>query len=180
MISPTFACTVGRLAAVNETVENTNTTKQLGKCVKWKAPPPPPLNQGYSQPQQLGTQQPVQPQVSFAQPSPHTTFVQQSQQSVGSVRRFEFAPDWVDISADDMFEEPWVDDLTSDSIFCGGICTLSAVSTCLDVLPCSCTTFDMTYSDCDGVWIVDKSDVNHVRAVNYPGQWGRWVSFTHG
>ena len=98
-------------------------------------------------------------QVSFAQPSPHTTFVQQP------VRRFEFAPDWVDSSADDMFEEPWVDDLTSDSIFCASICTLSAVSTCLDVLPCSCTTFDMTYSDCDGVWTVDKSDVNHVRAV---------------
>ena len=63
-----------------------------------------------------------------------------------------------------MLEEPWIDDLTSDSILGGNICSLSAVSTCFDALPRSCTTFDMTYSDCDGVWTVDTSDVNHVRA----------------
>ena len=91
-------------------------------------------------------------------------FVQHPQQNVGNVRRFEFAPDWPGRPVDEMLEEPWIDDLTSDSILGGNICSLSAVSTCLDALPRSCTTFDMTYSDCDGVWTVDTSDVNHVRA----------------
>ena len=90
------------------------------------------MNQGYSQPQQSGAQQPVQPHVSFVQPSPHTTFVQQPQQNVGNVRRFEFAPDWPGRPVDEMLEEPWIDDLTSDSILGGNICSLSAVSTCLD------------------------------------------------
>ena len=143
----------------------TGQVRQVEGGISQQAPPPPPVNQGFSQPQQSGAQQPLQPHVSFVQPSPHTTFVQQPQQNVGNVRRFEFAPDWPGRPVDEMREEPWIDDLTSDSILGGNIYSLSAVSTCLDALPCSCTTFDMTYSDCDGVWTVDTSDVNHVRAV---------------
>ena len=121
--------------------------------------------QTFSAPQQQSTQQPVQPHVTFMQPSQHTAYVRQPHQPGGSVRRFEFAPDWSDETAAVVSDHPWIDDLTSDAVHDGFIRSLSDVSTCpCDFSLCN-TVFDMTYSDNDGMWTVSPDEVNHVRAV---------------
>jgi hypothetical protein len=56
-----------------------------------------------------------------------------------------------------LLEEPWVDDLTSDSVFSGNLFTL---------LQHGCKVFDMTYSDHDDSWTFHAvDDLNHMRAV---------------
>ena len=128
-----------------------------------QAPPPPPggPNSGLQQP---GAQHPAQPHVSFVQPSPSTSYVQQPQHAVNTVRRFEFAPYWSDDSVAVDLDEYWTDDLTSDSLHQGSIRALTAIHMPHDALPHSCMTFDVTYSDNDDVWTVE-AELDHLRMV---------------
>ena len=121
-------------------------TNRLVKCAKLRA-------------------QPAQPHVTFMQPAPHTSYVQQTQQAAGSVRRFEFAPNWTDSGVQDVCDEYWIDDLTADSILTGHIFTVSACNEGFGSTGFDCTTFDMTHSDHDGAWTSDETEVNHVRTV---------------
>ena len=128
-----------------------------------QVPPPPPggQNPGFQQP---GAQHSAQPHVSFVQPSSSTSYVQQPQQAVNTVRRFEFAPYWSDDSAAVDLDEYWIDDLTLDSLHHGSIRALAAVPMPHDALSHNCMTFDMTYSDNDDVWTVE-AELDHLRMV---------------
>ena len=79
--------------------QETGQVRQVESSYVQNTPSPPPMGQNLNAPQQQSAQQPVQSHVTFMQPSPHTAYVQQPQQTVGNVRRFEFAPDWSDETA---------------------------------------------------------------------------------
>jgi hypothetical protein len=72
--------------------QQTGQVRQVEGGVTLQVPPPPPVGQSLTASQHVGAQQPAQPHVTFMQPSPHSSYVQQPQQTAGSVRRFEFAP----------------------------------------------------------------------------------------
>ena len=145
--------------------QQTGQVRQVEGGVTLQVPPPPPVGQSLTASQHVGAQQPAQPHVTFMQPSPHSSYVQQPQQTAGSVRRFEFAPFWTDSTAESVVDDHWIDDLTSDSIYTGNVFTVSAVSVCSDVSQRDCIVFDMTYSDNDDAWTVATDDVYHVRTV---------------
>jgi hypothetical protein len=68
--------------------------KRLAKCDKLRVAPSSKYHLPHNQQVrafQSGTQQPAQSHVTVARPSPHTTYSQQSNQSTGNVRRFDFA-----------------------------------------------------------------------------------------
>lgn len=148
----------------------TGQVRQLEGGTVPQIPPPPPVMSGGAQ--QPGSQQPVQPTVSFVQPTPHTTYVQ-PQQPAGQVRRFEFAPMWSD-DAPHFVSSMDIDDLTTDPIHDGQLCMLIS-NAVVDVgthvsgvacdIPSCANVFDMTYSDDDGHWTHSSDSVGHIRAV---------------
>lgn len=74
----------------------------------------------------------------------------------------EFAPDWSESRLEDQFEEPWIDDLTSDSVFTGSIFAFSACFPVDGYLQRGCQVFDMTYSDHDDSWTsYEDGELNH-------------------